>query len=44
MKSLILVEDLDLAKEFAALDDLCQAMHHAGVSDKPDVFFFNSRG
>ena len=32
-------EDIDKAKAFAASDDLRQAMHKAGVSDKPDIWF-----
>ena len=34
------MEDLDKAKAFTASDDLRQAMEKAGVSDKPDVYFF----
>ena len=32
-------DDLDRAREFAASDDLRQAMQRAGVADRPDVYF-----
>jgi hypothetical protein len=32
-------EDIDKAREFAASDDLHQAMQRAGVIDKPHLYF-----
>lgn len=34
-------QDLNKGKEFAASDDLREAMQKAGVIDKPDIYFLN---
>jgi heme-degrading monooxygenase HmoA len=38
---LFAAKDLEKAKEFAASQDLREAMQNAGVIDKPDIYFLS---